>query len=228
LRVSNMPDDTRSDEDLILAERQPASPVGGGETEALNTLFKRYLEPLRWFLLKHSWFKDDTHLDDLIQEILKIAFIRIKSGKFQSEGAGSFRRYLYKIASIECKKQDIARAGQPIPLSSRFPLVETGVADDVASSATGRRGTELVALPTATPSLDLFQDDRRYKKLIKALKTLSGEEIRLLILVNRKIPYKEIITYPMFSQYKLDSLKQKVYDIRQKVERINQEVKDEE
>lgn len=200
-----MPEDTRSDEQLVEADRQ-------GETGALNTLFKRYLEPLRFFLLKFTWFKDDAHLDDLIQEILKIALIRIKSGKFQSEGAGSFKRYLYKIASIEYKKQDIDRAGQPISLSGRFPLAQTGGADD-----------ELVVLPPATRDYD-----RLYKKLIKALKRLSGEEIRLLLLVSRKIPYQEIIAHPMFSQYKLDSLKQKVYDIRQKVEWINKEVKDEE
>jgi DNA-directed RNA polymerase specialized sigma24 family protein len=201
-----MPEDLRSDETLIGAYRQ-------GETEALNTLFKRYLEPLRFFLLKHTWFKDDGHLDDILQEIFKIAFTRIKEGVFQPAGTDSFKRYLYKIASIECKKQDIKRADQPIPFSQRFPLVSPLRAVD-----------EVVALPPATTDYD-----RLYKKLIKALKYLSGEEIRLLLLVNRKVPYKVIITYEMFSHYKtLDSLKHKVYDIRQKIELINQEVKNEE
>ncbi len=203
-----MIEDIRQDEALIDAYRQ-------GETNALNTLFKRYLEPLRFFLLKFTWFKDDNYLDDLIQEILKIAFIRIKSEKFQSEGEGSFKRYLYKIASIEYKKQDSVRAGQPIPLSQRFPLVSPVRAVDQVVQTTGYdHGPVLSA--------------RKYKKLIKALKTLSGDEIRLLLMVNRKVPYKEIIIYPMFNQYKtIDSLKHKVHDIRQKIERINQEVKDE-
>jgi len=183
--------------------------------EALNTLFKRYLERLRFFLLRPegTWFKDDNHLDDILQEIFRIAFIRIKNKDFQSEGDGSFKRYLYKIASIECKKQDIKRADQPITLSQRFPLVSPLRAVD-----------EVVVLPPATTDYD-----RLYKKLICALKYLSGEEIRLLLLVNRKpkITYKEIITLPEFNHYKtIDSLKQKVYDIRQKVELINKEIKE--
>jgi RNA polymerase sigma factor (sigma-70 family) len=198
-------DDPRSDEALIEAYRQ-------GQTEALNTLFKRYLEPLRFFLLKHTWFRDDAHLDDLIQEIFKIAFIRIKEGAFQPAGTDSFKRYLYKIASIECKKQDIDRAGQPVTFSQRFPLVSPIRAAD-----------ELVALPPTTPD-----HERRYKKLIRALKSLSGEEIRLLLLVNRKITYKEIITHPLFSKYSLAYLKLKIYNIRQKIKEINQEVEDEE
>jgi len=199
-RISN---GASSDEALIDAYRQ-------GEATALNTLFKRYLEPLRFFLLKHTWFKDDNHLDDILQEIFKIAFTRIKNKEFNPEGEGSFKRYLYKIASIECKKQDIKRADQPMTFSQRFPLVSPLRAVD-----------EIVILPPATPD-----HEHRYKKLIKVLKYLSGEEIRLLLLVNRKpkIPYKEIITYPEFNQYKtIDSLKHKVYDIRQKVELINQE-----
>lgn len=208
-----MPEDNRSDESLIEAYQQ-------GEAAALNALFKRYLERMRFFLLKHTWFKDDNYLDDLIQEIFKIAFTRItsvKSDRFEPRGEGSFKRYLYKIASIECKKQDIARAGQPMPLSQRFPLVSPVRAPDAATQTTDH-GRPVYAEASAG----------RYKKLIRALRSLSGEEIRLLILVNRKVPYKVIITYPMFSKYKtLDSLKQKVYDIRQKVERINEEVTDE-
>jgi DNA-directed RNA polymerase specialized sigma24 family protein len=203
-----MIEDARQDEALIEAYKQ-------GEPDALNTLFKRYLEPLRFFLLRPegTWFKDDNYLDDLMQEIFKIAFTRIKNGQFEPRGEGSFKRYLYKIASIECKKQDIAHAGQPTPFSQRFPLVSPI-----------RAGDEIVALPPDTPD-----HEWRYKKLIKALKTLSGEEIRLLILVNRKVPYKEIIVHPLFSKYKtLAYLKRKVYYIRQKVELINQEVKDEE
>ncbi len=209
-----MPEDNRSDESLIEAYQQ-------GEATTLNTLFKRYLERLRFFLLRPegTWFKDDNHLDDILQEIFKIAFTRIKNKEFKPEGEGSFKRYLYKIASIECKKQDMNRAGQPMPLSQRFPLVSPVRAVDavVQVSVPAKAGTGLI------------QDERRYKKLIRALKSLRGEEIRLLLLVNRKVPYKTIITYPMFNQYKtLDSLKHKVYDIRQKVERINEEVTDEE
>jgi len=206
--TTNASNGVRQDEALIEAYRQ-------GETGALNTLFKRYLERLRFFLLKHTWFKDDNYLDDLIQEILKIAFIRIKSEKFQSKGEGSFKRYLYKIASIECKMQDRNRAGQPMPLSQRFPLVSPVRAVDQVVQTTGYdHGPVLSA--------------HKYKKLIKALKTLSGDEIRLLILINRKVPYKAIIVHPLFSKYKtLDYLKRKVYYIRQKIERINQEVKDE-
>jgi DNA-directed RNA polymerase specialized sigma24 family protein len=197
--------DPLSDESLIEAYRQ-------GETEALNTLFKRYLEPLRFFLLKHTWFKDDNHLDDILQEIFKIAFIRIKNKEFNPEGEGSFKRYLYKIASIELKKQDIKHADQPMTLSQRFPLVSPLRAVD-----------EIVVLPPAAPDYD-----RRYKKLVKALKYLNGEEIRLLILVNRKVPYKDIIKHPLFSKYSLAYLKLKIHNIRQKVELFNQEVNDEE
>lgn len=195
---------TLSDEDLIRLYRQ-------GVTEALDILFHRYLDPLRGYLLKYSWFKDDSYLDDLIQQILMIAFTRIKEKAFEPKGDGSFRHYLYRIGTIEYKKQDCLRASELPPLSRRFPNVSTGFADERVPSR-----------PVETPNHHAL-----HKKLSKAFKALATEEIKLLIMANLGIPYEKILAHPLFSKFTLAYLKLKIYNIRQKVIKIIEEEKDE-
>lgn len=190
-----MPEDTRSDEDLVKAYR-------AGDELALNILFERATKPLWRYLAQTSFFSKDTaYLDDLAQDILVIIFEEVKNGKFVPGDAGSFKGWLYTVARLETLRQDKKRRRTPTrPISQLYPEEPTGIPDDI-----------LAHRPTKTKDYDGIK-----ARLNEVLSELSLEEQKLMRLVSARTPYIKILQDPMFSKYSLAYLKLKIYNIRHK------------
>jgi RNA polymerase sigma factor (sigma-70 family) len=204
-----MPSDPRSDE--ATAESRPirdealVSAYLAGDPTALEILLTRYYTIIRAYLFGLSFFKkDEGYLDDVRQQIVITLFTEIRSGKFKTAGDGSFRKWVYTVAHLECLNQDKKRRHQFKSASEVFPEETTGLPDDL--------------LPQVTPeSADYEQADQ---KLQEVFKNLTPEEQKLMQLVSQDKPYKEILQDPAFSKYSLAYLKLKIYNIRQKAQKM--------
>jgi RNA polymerase sigma factor (sigma-70 family) len=190
-------DDPRSDEDLILA-------FYAGETAVLDIIFNRYLKPLRFYILKDSWRKDDGSLDDIIQETFLIFLKSLKQGEkdgFQPTGAGSFRAWFYTVARNACRTYNRKQSQQPLNVSKS--IIETAPAKPVE------------------PALIKKEEAKdRKKQLRDILSSLSTVEQELMKLVSEGVPYDKIKGMSMFSKYSIDYLMLKVYNIRKKLLRL--------
>lgn len=83
----------------------------GGDGEAVDRLFTRYLRPLqRWASGRlPKWARDLTDTDDLVQETLLQTFRRI--GAFEPRGAGALQAYL-RHAVLNHIKDELRRKGR--------------------------------------------------------------------------------------------------------------------
>lgn len=209
-----MPDDTRTDEALITdylsavvqagqsgAAREGEPRPLGRDINALNILFKRYWTQILAFLFKNSYFKDESYLDDVRQEIFLTAFEEISQGGFQPAGPGTFRHWLYEIALHQCRKSGTDRQSSPKPISQLYPDESTGIAEDT-----------LVARPPEQTDYSSIE-----KKLADVLSHLSLSEQQLMRFVSEGMSYQEIHQKPEFAKYDIDYLMRKVYLIRKKL-----------
>jgi len=194
-----MPEDVRSDEDLVAAYR-------AGDPQALDTLIARYYTKLLGYLFGNSFFKDEDYLSDVRHNIIVRILEGIRSGKFVSRGVGSFSAWLWTIAGLECLNADKRRRRAIIPISQAFP----------ESARTGPFPEENILFKVTSDASDI---EYARMKLARVFKKLTPEEIKLLTLVIvEKKPYKDIIIMPEFSKYKtVDYLRHKVYNIIKKL-----------
>lgn len=193
--------DQIGDEALVEAYRQ-------GEQEALEILLERYSTSILGYLASISFFfKDESYLDDIRQQILVTVSEGIRSGRsgrFVPRGEGSFKKWLYRIAYFRCLNSDKKRRKDLKTISEVFPEEPTGFPDDLI-------------MQTRPRSSDY---ERARRSLQEVSQHLSPDELKLMRLVSDKKPYKEIQSDPDFTKYSLDYLKQKVYNIRQKAKSL--------
>ena len=184
-------EDKRSDEALILA-------FYAGETSAVDVIYNRYIKPLRFFLLKESWRKDDSSIDDIIQEAFLILLNTLKDKAFKPEGEGSFRAWFYTVAQNACRTYNRDQSHQPLNISKT--LIETAAAKPVESEFIKK------------------EDKKDRKKILREiLSRLTPEERELMKLLGEGATYKQIKENSMFSQHPIDYLMLKVYNIRKKL-----------
>ena len=195
-----MSEDRRSDEQLITAFR-------AGEPGALDTLIARYLERVWYYLAKHSWFRDESYLDDLRQQVFLTIFQEIKNGRFLPAGEGSSKGWLYKVAYLECLRADKKRRKEFKSLSEYYPKEPTGLPDDL-----------LAKQPPAGADYE-----RTNARLADALARLTPEEQKLIHLLAAGKSYREIRADPDFSKYSLAYLKLKIYNTRCKAKKLAKE-----
>lgn len=205
-----MIDDPRSDEALIDAYRK-------GDKNALEVLFQRYLKPLKLYLARASLSNDHSFLDDVLQDIMLIAFEGITGNKFTDMTPDSFRKWLYTIAHNQCIKQTQEKFKEFKPLSQVFPDDEKGIADGDDS------GADDLDLMVRIPEGDDY--DTSHNRAEEILSKLSLEEQKLMRLISQGKSYKEIQQHPWFKKYSIDYLMRKVYKIRQKVYKLQKRKK---
>jgi DNA-directed RNA polymerase specialized sigma24 family protein len=206
-RISN---GASSDEALVAAYQAWLDGRPAGDPAALEILLTRYYTIIRNDLFGISFFKDAGYLDDVRQQIAITLFTEIRSGRFKPTGDGSFRKWVYTVAHLECLNQDKKHRKQFKPVSEVFPEEPTSLPDDL--------------LPQVTPeSADYESADR---KLQAVLKYLKPEEQKLMQLVSINTPYIKILQEPEFAKYSLDYLKHKIYNIRQRIRKGYQKGED--
>lgn len=187
----NSLNDARSDEALILA-------LYNGENAILDIIYYRYIKYLRFFLLKASWLKDDSSIDDIIQETLLVLLQNLHIKKFKPEGEGSFRAWLCSIARNVAMNYNRSKGRQPLNISQQ--LLETAPDDPVV------------------PEIERKEEEReRKKKLNKILSKLSPDEKDLLFQLSQGKTYKQIHEMSEFNKSSIDYLMRKVYLIRKKL-----------
>lgn len=192
----------RTDKDLVRTYQS-------GELKALDTLLELYDQPLRDFIRTISWVKDDSFIDDVLQEVRIIIFTKIKSGKFIPDSAGSFKKWAYKVCQNITYQANKKSARRERPISEYYPEEPTGMPDDL-----------LPMMPMETVNYDHLAT-----KLKTLLSELSLEEQKLMRLISQKKSYKEIQQDPCFRKYSLDYLMRKVYNIRKKMRKIREKEK---
>jgi RNA polymerase sigma factor (sigma-70 family) len=188
--VTPPPDDI-GDEELVLA-------FYAGCKEALDTLFYRYLKYLRFFLLKESWRKDDSSIDDIVQETFLRVFMFLKDRKFAPRGEGSFKAWFYAIARNVCMNYNRREGHQPVNIPKLF--LETAPAKPVEPEIIKK---------------EKQKEDR--KKLNSIFVELTPEERQLIFLLGEGKKYKEIQALPEFNKHSIDYLMLKAYNIRKKL-----------
>jgi len=190
-----MPDDLRSDEDLILADR-------AGETNALDILFRRYDKQTHFYLLNESLIKkDDAFLEDIKQEIFLKVLTKLRAGAFKPAGDGSFRAWFYTIAQNICQNYNYWRI--------RGPKNIYGLALDL-----------IPAKSVLSPQEEEEKAAEIKAKLSQVLAELSPEETALMQMLGDGMTYKQIQGHPEFAKHSIDYLGLKVYNIRKKIRRI--------
>lgn len=184
--------DLRSDEELLLAYLD-------GETDALNTLLKRYYDRIWFFPIKHSWFRDEAYRDEVRQVIFLRALELIQARKFKPTGPGTFKDWLYSVARNVCYEHQRGFARAPKTLGKQ--LLDA-LPSDIESTMPETRIEEGLADASA--------------EIERILGQLTEEERLLLRLTNEepKKTYEEIQAIEPFSKYKLDNLRRKVCRIR--------------
>ena len=204
-------EDNRTDEALVTAYQAYLNGLPEGDPTALEILCTRYYTIIRGYLFGFSFFrKDEGYLDDVRQQIAVTIFTEITSGQFKPSGDGSFRKWVYTVAHLECLNLDKKRRRQFKTASEVFPEEPTGLPDWI-----GQAGLPDDLLPQITPeSADYESADRNLQVVLQYLKP---EEQKLMQLVSIDTPYIKILQEPEFAKYSLDYLKHKIYNIRQKI-----------
>jgi RNA polymerase sigma factor (sigma-70 family) len=178
-----------------------------GNESAFTELFNRYAKALFYYLLKYSWFKDEDHIDRIIQDTFITVWRKLKLGGLKFETPNSFRKWLYTIAHIECLNQDEKRAKSPKTISEIYPDAPHGIPDDI-----------LYRKP-----LETDDPNKTQSRLDKIRAVLTPDEIKLMELVGQGKSYKEIQQEPEFAEYSIDYLMRKVYIIRQKIIKLQED-----
>jgi len=187
----DVPNGIRSDEALIQA-------FYDGEKGVLDILFDRYIKYLRFFLLKESWRKDDSSIDDIIQEVFLIVLQTLSIQKFKPEGEGSFRAWFYLVARNACRTYNRNQSHQPLNISQQF--IETAPDDPIVPEIIRKE-----------------EEKEQQKKLKKILSKLSPEEKELMSRLSEGKTYKQIHETSEFNKFSIDYLMLKVYNIRKKI-----------
>ncbi len=185
-------EDNRSDEALIEAYR-------AGDKTALDTLCRRYLEPI-WNRARYlSWSKDKSFIDDIQQQTIAVILQNIENKEFKPAGIGSFKAWVYAICRRTTLAANQRRKIQAKPLSERYP---ENLPDNLVDTS-----------PVAT---DYHEDNQLLEKV---LSWLSEEERQLFILLSQNIGYNKIIAIPPFDKYKdkPELLRQKACRLRKYV-----------
>ncbi|MFA5793882.1 MAG: hypothetical protein WC980_02255 [Candidatus Brocadiia bacterium] len=186
-----MQQDTRSDEQLARAFKL-------GEDRAFDELYRRYLNRLRFYILKISWFKDDIYLEEVLQQIFIVVCQGIKIGKFapwdyvpSEKMSGTFRRWIFTVARIECYKQDEKRSSGPV-------LMPKQIADALPDMLADMR-------PDAVEEVESHQ--HLTKKLEMILSHLTADDQKLFELKNKGVKYQDILNEPEFKNIRLGPLR---------------------
>ncbi len=128
-----MPD--APDQTLLLLER-----ARGGDEQALEQLFARYLKPLRRWASGRlpKWARDMADTQDLVQETLLQTFKKLDGFEFRGEGAlqAYLRQALMNRIRDELRRFD--RRGATSVLDSQAP----DLAPSPLEQAIGRQGAE--------------------------------------------------------------------------------------
>jgi len=191
-----------SDEDLVTAAQ-------AGDPAALDILCQRYYEHIYYFILKHTLIKEPSLVEDIRQEVFLTIFKLIKSRDFIPQGAGSFKAYLFTTARNICWTQTRREAKEP---------------EDIYGAL-----LELIPEKSFPEPLEVKGIQTELKsKLLKVLTRLSPEEQKLLYYLSEGTPYKDILADPIFAEYSLAYLKLKIYNTRQKAQKLFMEDNDEE
>lgn len=187
--------DPISDESLALS-------CAGGNNADFDILFNRYAGEIRLRLKGKSWFRDDDqYIDELVGQVFEVLWQCLKANKFESQGEGSFRKWLLGLCQLECYKQDGKRAKLPKTTSVLFP--------------TSFANIPLPAKKETEPVDEELHKEQVNKRLKEALSKLTPEEQELMQLVADGVRYGDILK--KFPEYKsIDSIKKKIYRIRQR------------
>ncbi|MBI4712086.1 MAG: sigma-70 family RNA polymerase sigma factor [Planctomycetes bacterium] len=196
--------DTRTDEQLVLAYQSGESGASRRDKQAIATLINRYLLPLKFFLIKLSWYKDDGFLDDILQQTFFIVAERINTERFSPAGPGTVRAFLYQTARNICLWENEQHARQG-----------TTIADVCTDEE-----RELIDNDVYQPSDESKDYGQIDAQLEQIRRQLTSEEQYLMELVSQGKTYVEIQQDQLFSKFSIDYLMRKVYLIRQKVKNL--------
>ncbi len=187
--------DAQSDESLALS-------CLSGNNSAFDELFRRYVELIRAFLLGKSWFKhDDQYIDELVEQVFVVAWQCLKANKFEPRGEGSFRRWLFSVAHLECFKQDSGRANLPKTTSTMFPASFANI--------------PIPAKKEVSPEDESLKEEQIKEQLKEALEKLTPEEQKLMQMVADGVKYEDILKkHPEYKS--IDNIKKKIYRIRKR------------
>jgi len=192
-----MPSDTRTDEQLVEA-------YYSGHKDTLETLLNRYNTIILTCLAVMSFFyKDEPYLADIRQKVLETIFNELGHRKFASLIDDSFRKWVYKITYFAAMNADKKRRAEDPLTSEVFTKEETNLAD--------------LMLIRTTPRTSDYEEVE--EQLNNVLPKLSKTERKLMTLVGEKVPYIKIRKLREFKKYKLDYLKLKIHNIRQRLKR---------
>ena len=184
-----MLEDTRSDAPYSLqADEVLAEAYRLGDEPAFDMLYARYIKLLYFYLLKISWFKDEVHLEEILQRVFIVISQGIKTGKFTG---GSFRKWAFTVCRMECVKQDENRAAQPLLISGQ--LLQALPAD-----LTKER-------PDASAEVEAYQ--HLTNKINGVLLRLSESERRLFELRKQGYSYERILQEPDFQGWTVGQLR---------------------
>jgi len=203
-----MPEDKRSDEDLITTHK-------AGDPAALDILCQRYYEHIYYFLVNESLIREASFIEDIRQEVFLTICKLIKSGVFTPQGEGSFKAYLFATAKNICRNSNYWRGKEPKDIY-------------------GKLLTLIPAKIPPSPDEKEAQQDALKIKLLKVLVQLSPEEQKLFYYLSKDrkkhdIPlYQEILADPLFAEYSVTYLKVKIYNTRQKAQKLFMEEVDDE
>ena len=200
---SNQDPTTKPDDPKDATDEALALSCSSGNNPAFDILFHRYKEIVRLFFLGKSWFrKDDQYIDELMEQVFVVIWQCLKANKFESKGAGSFRKWLFSVCQLECYKQDSKRAKLPMVTSALFPASFSNI--------------PVSAKTQPEPEKDLLRQAEINAKFKEVQAKLTPKEQYLMQLVGDRVKYKDIIKKPEFSNYSVAGIKQKIYNIRKR------------
>jgi DNA-directed RNA polymerase specialized sigma24 family protein len=180
------------------------------------------------YLARASLSNDHSFLDDVLQDIMLIAFEGITGNKFTDMTPDSFRKWLYTIAHNQCIKQTQEKFKEFKPLSQVFPDDEKGISESQEGQDDFGEDDLMVRIPEGDDydTSDLpaaLRSAQAGNRAEEILSQLSLEEQKLMRLLSQGKSYKEIQEHPWFKKkkYSIDYLMRKVYKIRQKVYKLS-------
>jgi RNA polymerase sigma-70 factor, ECF subfamily len=189
-----------------LVEHWRAAREGREREEAFERIFRRYYQPLYYFFHSHKC------PDDLSQELVQEAFVRVYRSLPEFRGDARFDTWLYQIAANLFRntlreRSALKRFGTEIPLDPLYAPLEANV---------NPREADADPWASGEPSpLESLLGEERAVVLREAIQRLPIQMRRCAFLrIESGLRYREIATLMNVS---IDTVKTHLYQARQKL-----------
>ena len=187
-----MPDDKRSDEDLVRAYKS-------GDNLALDVLITRYYDRIGHFLLINDWQEDYNNREDVRHIIFLKVIELLKANKFDPEGPNTFRSWLYLTAQHIRHQEENKYTKRPVTFDKKL-------ADVIPSDITATRPVDEITQGAEDISAAAEQILSALEPEDRLLLTMTGGD--------DKISYKKMREKEPFIKYSEADLRQRVCRLR--------------